>query len=171
MGAWLPRLSLALLPLELLLLQLILAAGEPGPSPKLEVCLLWALAVLLPQLRPPWMMPVALLRPVLAVVQLPILLWLDQRAGLAITASPWANQSRAAALVWSLLVLLLLQWQLRSVLGTIAINPEERATDHQGQKLDPSISEGNTVAAGGTQSHGGATNTSGSKKSEPEGTA
>ena len=171
MGAWLPRLSLALLPLELLLLQLILAAGEPGPSPRLEIFLLWALAVLLPQLRPPWVMPIAVVRPLLALLQLPLLLWLDQRAGLAITVSPWANQSRAAALVWSVLVLLLLQWQLRSVLGTIAINPEQSTTDQQSQELNPSITEGNTVATGSTQSHGGATNTSGSEQSEPEGTA
>ena len=46
MEAWLPRLSLALLPLELLLLQLILAGGNPGPAPRLEIVLLWALSVL-----------------------------------------------------------------------------------------------------------------------------
>ena len=67
MEAWLPRLSLALLPLELLLLQLVLAGGNPGPAPRLEMVLLWALAVLLPQLRPPWLLPLALVRPVLSV--------------------------------------------------------------------------------------------------------
>ena len=51
-GGLAPRLSLALLPLELLLLQLVLAGGNPGPAPRLEMVLLWALAVLLPQLRP-----------------------------------------------------------------------------------------------------------------------
>ena len=106
MEAWLPRLSLALLPLELLLLQLVLAGGNPGPAPRLEMVLLWALAVLLPQLRPPWVLPLALVRPVLAVLQLPLLLWLDGRAGLATAVSPWAEQSRVACLLWALLLLL-----------------------------------------------------------------
>ena len=93
MEAWLPRLSLALLPLELLLLQLVLAGGNPGPAPRLEMVLLWALAVLLPQLRPPWVLPLALVRPVLAVLQLPLLLWLDGRAGLATAVSPGLSRA------------------------------------------------------------------------------
>ena len=67
MGAWLPRLSLSLLPLELLWLQLILAGCDPGPAPGLEIGLLWAVAVLLPQLRPPWALPLAVVRPIIAL--------------------------------------------------------------------------------------------------------
>ena len=169
MEAWLPRLSLALLPLELLLLQLVLAGGNPGPAPRLEMVLLWALAVLLPQLRPPWVLPLALLRPVLAVLQLPLLLWLDQRAGLATTVSPWADQSRVACLLWALLLLLAIQWQLRSALGTIAIEPEQRAADGDRQSLNPQVGEGDQLTAGGPQGHGGPADTGGSKEGDPEG--
>ena len=168
MEAWLPRLSLALLPLELLLLQLVLAGGNPGPAPRLEMVLLWALAVLLPQLRPPWALPLALARPVLAVLQLPLLLWLDQRAGLATAVSPWADQSRVACLLWALLLLLAMQWQLRSALGTIAIEPEQRAADGDRQSLNPEVGEGDQLTAGGPQGHGGSADTSGREEGDPE---
>jgi|TARA_X000000950_G_scaffold84286_1_gene106073 hypothetical protein len=173
MEAWLPRLSLALLPLELLLLQLVLAGGNPGPAPRLEMVLLWALAVLLPQLRPPWVLPLALLRPVLAVLQLPLLLWLDQRAGLATTVSPWADQSRVACLLWALLLLLAIQWQLRSALGTvsIAIPPEQSATNQQSEPLNSEVGEGDNTTTGGAQSHGGGTDSGGSEEGQPEGPA
>ena len=173
MEAWLPRLSLALLPLELLLLQLVLAGGNPGPAPRLEMVLLWALAVLLPQLRPPWVLPLALVRPVLALLQLPLLLWLDGRAGLATAVSPWAEQSRVACLLWALLLLLAMQWQLRSALGTvsIAIPPEQGTTDQQSEPLNPEVGEGNDTSTGSAQSHGGGTDSSGSEEGQPEGTA
>ena len=170
MEAWLPRLSLALLPLELLLLQLILAGGNPGPAPRLEIVLLWALSVLLPQLRPPWLLPVALVRPLLALLQLPLLLWLDGRAGLATAVSPWAEQSRVACLLWALLLLLAMQWQLRSALGTftIAVPPEKNTTDQHSKPLDSQVGEGNDVTAGSTESHGGSADSSGSEESQPE---
>ena len=78
MAAWLPLLSLGLLPLELLLLQLILAASDPGPAPKLEILLLWAVAILLPQILSGLN---KLLLFSTALIQLPILIWFDQRAG------------------------------------------------------------------------------------------
>ena len=170
MEAWLPRLSLALLPLELLLLQLVLAGGNPGPAPRLEMLLLWSLAVLLPQLRPPWVLPLAVLRPVLALLQLPLLLWLDSRAGLATAISPWAEQSRVACLLWALLLLLAMQWQLRSALGTftVAIPPEQSSADQQSEPLDAEVGEGNDTTTGGTHSHGGGPNSSGSEEGQPE---
>ena len=135
--------------------------------------LLWALAVLLPQLRPPWVLPLALARPVLAVLQLPLLLWLDGRAGLATAVSPWAEQSRVACLLWALLLLLAMQWQLRSALGTvsIAIPPEQGTTDQQSEPLNPEVGEGDDTATGGAQSHGGGTDSSGGEEGQPEGTA
>ena len=169
MGAWLPRLSLSLLPLELLWLQLILAGCDPGPAPGLEIGLLWAVAVLLPQLRPPWVLPLAVVRPLIALLQLPVLLWLDGRAGMAAGVSPFADQSRAAALFWSVLVLVAMQWQLRSALGTIAIEPEQRAADGDRQSLNPQVGEGDQLTAGGPQGHGGPADTGGSKEGDPEG--
>ena len=148
MGAWLSWLSLFLLPLELLLLQLILAGGDPGPAPRLQITLLWAIAVLLLQLRPPWTLPLALVRPLLALLQLPVLLWLDGRAGMATGVSPFAGQSRTAVLFWSLLMLMLMQWQLRSVLGTIAIEPEQAAANDQSEELNSQVGEGNQLATG-----------------------
>ena len=172
MGAWLPRLSLALLPLELLLLQLILAGGNPGPAPRLEIVLLWALSVLLPQLRPPWLLPLALVRPLLALLQLPLLLWLDGRAGLATAVSPWAEQSRVTCLLLALLLLLAMQWQLRSALGTftIAVPPEKSSTDQDSKPLDSEVGEGNDVTVGSAESHGGSPDSSGSEQSQPEST-
>jgi hypothetical protein len=168
MGAWLPRLSLSLLPLELLWLQLILAGCDPGPAPGLEIGLLWAVAVLLPQLRPPWALPLAVVRPIIALLQLPVLLWLDGRAGMAAGVSPFADQSRAAALFWSVLVLVAMQWQLRSALGTIAIEPEQRAADGDRQSLNPEVGEGDQLTAGGPQGHRGSADTSGREEGDPE---
>ena len=75
MAAWLPLLSLGLLPLELLLLQLILAASDPGPAPKLEILLLWAVAILLSQILSGLN---KLLLFSTALIQLPILIWFDR---------------------------------------------------------------------------------------------
>ena len=113
------------------------------------------------------------MRPVLAVLQLPLLLWLDGRAGLATAVSPWAEQSRVACLLWALLLLLAMQWQLRSALGTvtIAIPPEQGTADQQREPLNPEVGEGNDTPTGGAQSHGGGTDSSGSEEGQPEGTA
>lgn len=170
MRSWLPWLSLFLLPLELLLLQLILAGGDPGPAPWLQIALLWSVGVLLIQLRPPWVLPLALVRPLLAFLQLPVLLWLDSRAGMAAGISPFAGQSRAAALFWSLLILMLMQWQLRSALGTIAIKPEQAAANEQSEELNPQVGEGDQLATGDTQSHRGTANSGRSKESNPKST-
>jgi hypothetical protein len=118
-------------------------------------------------------LPLALLRPVLAVLQLPLLLWLDQRAGLATTVSPWADQSRVACLLWALLLLLAMQWQLRSALGTvsIAIPPEQSATNQQSEPLNSEVGEGDNTTTGGAQSHGGGTDSGGSEEGQPEGPA
>jgi len=167
----LPLISLGLLPLELLLLQLVLAGADPGPAPRLELLLLWALGVLLPQLRGTLVMPWGLIRPVFALLQLPLLLWLDGRAGLATGLSPWAGSSRAATLLWALALLLALQWQLRWVLGLIAIKPEQQAQQPQGTSLDSQVLEGNSITAGSPQRHGGSTEASGSEQGPPEGPA
>jgi hypothetical protein len=167
----LPLISLGLLPLELLLLQLVLAGADPGPAPRLELLLLWALAVLLPQLQGALVMPWGLIRPLFALLQLPLLLWLDGRAGLATGLSPWAGSSRAATLFWALALLLALQWQLRWVLGLIPIKPEQQAQQPQGAPLDGQVLKGNGISTGGPQSHGGATEACGSEQGPPQGPA
>lgn len=169
MGDQLPLISLGLLPLELLLLQLVLAGADPGPAPRLELLLLWALGVLLPQLRGPLVLPWGLIRPLLAVLQWPLLLWLDQRAGLAAGLTPWAGSSRASTLLWALALLLALQWQLRWVLGAVAITPEQQSKQPQGPSLDGQVLEGNGDPAGGPQGHGGGTEASGGDQGPPEG--
>ena len=83
-------LVLALLPLELLLLQLILAGADPGPAPLLELSLLWSLAVVSPLtvlLRKKGAARLILGCGV-ALLQAPLLIWLDGRAGQAAVVTP-----------------------------------------------------------------------------------
>ena len=169
MAAWLPLLSLGLLPLELLLLQLILAASDPGPAPKLEILLLWAIAILLPQILSGLN---KLLLFSTALIQLPILIWFDQRAGSFNELTPWQGQSRIESLLWAFALLLLIQWQFRPLLRfAIAIKPNQNSTEQQSSHLDAEISEGDQTTAGTTHSHGGGSNGGGGEKGKPEGPA
>lgn len=171
MPTWLPLFSLSLLPLELLLLQLLLAGADPGAFPMLEVLLLWALGVLMPQLWGAIRLPLGLIRPLLALLQLPLLIWLNSRAGAYMGASPLTGSSRIGCLLWSLLLLLGLQWQLRSVLAAVAIQPQQAAANEQSAELNGEISAANEFATGEAQGHGGGTEASGGEQGEPEGAA
>lgn len=169
MVGWLPLLSLGLLPIELLLLQLIFTGGTSGPAPQVEILLLWSLAVLLPQLQGNMNLPIGLFKPLIAISQLPILFWLDQRAGAFSELIPWHGQSRFTCLFWALVLLLTMQWQLRSVLGlAIAIKPNQSDADQQSSGLDAKVAEGNSNARGTAHCHGGSANSGGSEKSEPQ---
>jgi len=169
MVGWLSLLSLGLLPIEMLLLQLIFAGGTSGPAPQVEILLLWSLAVLLPQLQGNMSLPIGLLKPLIAISQLPMLLWLDQRAGAFSELIPWHGKSRFTCLFWALVLLLTMQWQLRSVLGlAIAIKPNQSDTDQQSSGLDAKVAEGNSNARGTAHCHGGSANSGGSENSEPQ---
>jgi hypothetical protein len=172
-------LVLALLPLELLLLQLILAGADPGPAPLLELSLLWSLAVVAPL--------TVLLRKKgagrlvlgigVALLQAPLLIWLDGRAGQAALVTPWHHSSRLAVLLQAGVVLALLQLQLQRMLpsvpsvavgGSVAIPPDQASTDEQGNNLNAEVLGGNNVTSAEPEEHGGQSDGGRSQEGEPE---
>jgi hypothetical protein len=154
-------LVLALLPLELLLLQLILAGADPGPAPLLELALLWGLAVAAPLS--------ALLRHAGAPAQI-----------LAAVVTPWHNSSRLAVLLQAGVVLALLQLQVQRALpsvpsfaveGTVAVPPDQASTDDQSDKLNAEVLARDDVTGTEPEEHGGQPDGSRSQEGEPEATA
>jgi hypothetical protein len=137
MVQWLPLFSLGLLPVELLLLQLIFAAAEPGPAPKLEITLLWSIAVFLPQVIGGIQFPLGLTKPLSAVFQLPVLFWLDNRAGAFTELSPWQGESRLSSLLWSAGLLMAIQIQLRLFSRlVVSIKPNQNSAYKQSNGLN-----------------------------------
>ncbi len=169
----------ALLPLELLLLQLILAGADPGPAPRLEVLLLWALAVATPLsilLRGSGAIGVTL-GGLAALVQAPLLLWLDGRAGQVATATPWHDSSRLAVLLQAGVVLSLLQLQIARTLpsaaslvveGAVAVPPDQTAADQQGEHLNAEVLAGDGVTGTEPEQHGREADCGRSGEGEPE---
>ena len=159
---WLQCLAIGAIPLELLLIRVLLAGADPGPVPLLERLLLWGVAVLAPAValwrRPADWGSLLLLRSpvasrsqeqlhysamqgglgikvgvaVVTVVLLPLLLWLDESAGLLQEFSPLQDQSRLVSLLLSAPGLALVVWQAQQLLqallllsrGTVEETPE-----------------------------------------------
>lgn len=175
-------LVLALLPLELLLLQLILAGADPGPAPLLELALLWGLAVAAPLsllLRHAGA-PAQILGMGVALLQAPLLVWLDGRAGQAAVVTPWHNSSRLAVLLQAGVVLALLQLQLQRALpsvpsfaveGTVAVPPDQDSTDEQSDKLNAEVLTRDDITGTEPEEHGGQPDGGRSQEGEPEATA
>jgi hypothetical protein len=172
-------LCLALLPLELLLLQLILAGADPGPAPLLELSLLWSLAVVAPLTVLLRKQGVArlILGVGVALLQALLLFWLDGRAGQAAVVTPWHHSSRLAVLLQAGLVLALLQLQLHWMLpsvpifavgGSVAIPPNQASTDEQGNNLNAEVLGGDNVTGAEPEEHGGQSDGGRSHEGEPE---
>lgn len=172
-------LVLALLPLELLLLQLMLAGADPGPAPLLELALLWSLAVAVPLsvlLRQAGATQ-RLLAAGIALLQAPLLVWLDGRAGQAAVVTPWHDSSRLAVLLQAGVVLALLQLQLPRLLpsvpgfvveGSVAVPPDQASTDQQGDNLNAQVLSGDHITGAEAEEHGGQPDGGGSQEGEPE---
>lgn len=138
---WVQLLGLAALPGELLLAFLLLAGGDPGPVPGLERLFCWALGALLPAVlfwrQPPdvWSLllvqipmrgrrdlqrrlsglqaplAVKLLAAAGALLLLPLIWLIDDRAGLAAAFSPIGSSTRLLGLVLCVPVLAICLWQ------------------------------------------------------------
>lgn len=146
---WLQLLSLAVLPLEALLLLLLLAGADPGPFPALERLLTWALGALAPaalfwrlppdlwslllvqvplQGRRPLQMrlsalqqalPLRLLSAAGAVLLLPLLWWCDGHAAMAWAIAPLAASPRLVALLLAMPLLALMLWQWQQLVQAL----------------------------------------------------
>ena len=138
---WVQLVSLGALPLELLLLLLLLAGGDPGPLPQLERLLTWGLGAAGPAVwlwrRPADLRSLLLVKAApsqataqqlrLAALQthllprllfvlgvaglLPLLGWLDGRAALASSFSPVQDGARLSSLLLAAMLLAVIVWQ------------------------------------------------------------
>lgn len=146
---WVQLISLGALPLELLLLLLLLAGGDPGPLPQLERLLTWGLGAAAPavwlwrrpaDLRSLLLIKAALPQPTaqqlhLAGLQtqpvprllfglgvaglLPLLNWLDGRAALASNFSPIQDGARLSSLLMAALLLAVMVWQWQQLVQAV----------------------------------------------------
>lgn len=169
----------ALLPLELLLLQLILAGADPGPAPLLEMLLLWALAVAAPlRVLLHAARPMGLVLGALAgLLQAPPLIWLDARAGQVALATPWHGSSRLGVLLQAGVVLSVLQVQIAQLLlsvpgpsvpGTVTVQADERRTDDKRQQLNAEVLTSDDITGTEPEQHGCEADGSRSEEGEPE---
>jgi len=138
---WVQLLGLAALPGELLLAFVLLAGGDPGPAPGLERLFCWALGAMLPAVlfwrQPPdvWSLllvqipmrgrrdlqrrlsglqeplAVKLLAAAGALLLLPLIWLMDDRAGLAAAFSPIGGSARLLGLLLCVPVLAICLWQ------------------------------------------------------------
>jgi len=146
---WVQLIGLGALPLEVLLLLLLLAGGDPGPLPQLEHLLTWGLGAAAPAVwlwrhpadpRSLLLIKAALAEPTaqqrqLAALQiqlvprmlfaigvaglLPLLSWLDGRAALASNFSPVQDGARLSSLLLAALVLAVLVWQWQQLVQCV----------------------------------------------------
>jgi hypothetical protein len=146
---WVQLISFGALPLELLLLLLLLAGGDPGPLPQLEHLLTWGLGAAAPavwlwrhpaDLRSLLVVKAALPEPTaqqrrLAALQiqlvprvlfalgvaglLPLLSWLDGQAALASNFSPIQDGARLSSLLLAALVLAVIVWQWQQLVQAL----------------------------------------------------
>jgi len=146
---WVQLISLGALPLELLLLLLLLAGGDPGPLPQLERLLTWGLGAAVPavwlwrrpaDLRSLLLIKAALPQPTalqqrLASLQsqlvprllfalgvaglLPLLSWMDGHAALASNFSPVQDGARLSSLLLAALLLAVVVWQWQQLVQAV----------------------------------------------------
>ena len=146
---WVQLVSLGALPLELLLLLLLLAGGDPGPLPQLERLLTWGLGAAGPAVwlwrRPADLRSLLLVKAApsqataqqlrLAALQthllprllfvlgvaglLPLLGWLDGRAALASSFSPVQDGARLSSLLLAAMLLAVIVWQWQQLVQSV----------------------------------------------------
>jgi hypothetical protein len=146
---WVQLISLGALPLELLLLLLLLAGGDPGPLPQLERLLTWGLGAAGPSvwlwrrpadLRSLLLIKAASVQPTaqqlrLAALQtqrlprllfglgvaglLPLLNWLDGQAALASNFSPVQDGARLSSLLLAAILLAVIVWQWQQLVQSV----------------------------------------------------
>ena len=169
---WVQLISLGALPLELLLLLLLLAGGDPGPLPQLEHLLTWGLGAAAPavwlwrhpaDLRSLLLIKAALPEPTaqqrrLAALQiqlvprvlfvlgvaglLPLLSWLDGRAALASNFSPIQDGARLSSLLLATLVLAVIVWQWQQLVQALWLLSRSPAQLESAPIEDPAKSLG-----------------------------
>ena len=146
---WVQLIGLGALPLELLLLVLVLAGGDPGPWPQLERLLAWALGALAPAMllwrRPADWRSLLLIQSALptaseqhcrlaslqtqvvprvlfasgVVALLPLLGWLDAGAAMASRYSPVQDGARLSCMLLAAAVLAVMVWQWQQLVQAI----------------------------------------------------
>ena len=152
---WLQCLAIGVIPLELLLIRMVLAAADPGPIPPLERLLTWGVGVLAPTLalwkRPAdWGSLLILRLPTSnrsleqqqlstrqrgfsssaafalgAAALLPVIWFLDDSAGLIHELSPVQGSSRLVTLMLCIPLLALIVWQLQQLVQAVILLSSE----------------------------------------------
>ena len=164
---WLQCLAIGVIPLELLLIRMVLAAADPGPIPPLERLFTWGVGVLAPTLalwkRPAdWASLLILRLPISnrsleqqqlssrqrgfssnaafalgAAALLPVIWFLDDSAGLIHELSPVQGSSRLVTLMLCIPLLALIVWQVQQLVQAVILLSSKKEI----QTLEPLNSE------------------------------
>jgi hypothetical protein len=164
---WVQLIGLGAVPLELLLLLLLLAGGDPGPLPQLERLLTWGLGAAAPavwlwrrpaDLRSLLLIKGAMPQPTalqlrLASLQsqlvprllfalgvaglLPLLNWLDGRAALASNFSPIQDGARLSSLLLAAMLLAVIVWQWQQLVQSAWLLSRTPAQLEAASDLEP----------------------------------
>ena len=175
---WLQCLAIGVIPLELLLLRLVLAAADVGPVPGLERVLIWAIGVLVPTFllwkRPPdWGSLLLVRRPLVgrsalqrqlsaaqgtfplkllqAAGALPLLFtvwWIDSSALLVADLSPLSNGSRLGSLLCAGPLLALLLWQWQQLVQSAWLLTREARVIESLSPLNDAALQSSTTSFG-----------------------